>query len=129
LINTRGSVTISDAFSRRSLFIGEPGNRESGRSCPNGITFFGCGDGTCSLKSVEVGGLLPLIRGGPRNQAGFEPADKPKVDSAADCGWVWRRQQKFKPRKTRYTTKGRGFAMAAISSASGRCRNAAGPPP
>jgi hypothetical protein len=71
------------------------------------MTFSGCGDGTFSLKSVEVRVLSPPTRGGPKNEAGFQPADKPKVGSLSNYGWDWGQQQKFKPRKTRYFTKRR----------------------
>lgn len=44
----------SDALSRRSLFIGEPGNREEGLGCSNGMTFSGSNDGSFSLKTDIV---------------------------------------------------------------------------
>ena len=68
LTNTSGSETISEALSRRSLFIGEPGNREFGRSCSNDTTFFGSRDGLFSLKIKNWTEFPELSPGGWSNQ-------------------------------------------------------------
>jgi hypothetical protein len=73
LIRTSGSVTISEAFSTRSLFMGEPGNREIGRSSSNGITFSGSWDLDFSLKTDGCGDVPEVTAG---------PGDKPKIGSS-----------------------------------------------
>lgn len=64
LTNTSGSVTISEAFSRRSLFILEPGNREVGFADSNGMTFSGSRDGFFSLKTKKWD-RIPEFHAGP----------------------------------------------------------------
>ena len=71
LTKTSGSVTISEALSRRSLFIGEPGNREIGGACSNGMTFFGSSDGSFSLKIEVKGQKFPELTPGRWSKQSF----------------------------------------------------------
>jgi hypothetical protein len=69
-------VTISEALSRRSLFIGEPGNREVGFASSNAMTLSGSRDGFFSLKTVEVDRIAG-IDAGPMVKPENRLSDKP----------------------------------------------------
>ena len=76
LTKTSGSVTISEALSRRSLFIGEPGNREIGGAFSNGMTFSGGTDGFFSLKTIGLDRISgnnagPMVK--PENRLSDKP--------------------------------------------------------
>jgi len=87
LTSTSGSLTISEALSRRSLFIGEPGNRESDRTCSNATTFLGSMDGSFSLKTVGCGSSRRVAGQGVKTEIWIH--DKTYLVLTADFFLKW----------------------------------------